>query len=434
MTDSFDYFELVVYDVHCVQRGRMLARRRMDRTIRDGLGIYTGVCYFGMLDEPNVHPKFGELANYSNSNLKPDMSTLTRSLKSAGGQGRVGHVICNLELLNGKPDMSCPRIAAQNQISKLAELGLTIKSSSEIEFDIRNTETNEDFGHTAQWASINIVEDQQAIILELLDELSDINVNVDTFQTEAGPGQYEITMDIAEGIKGPDSTARFKNASKTFFRKRGYTASYMTKVDLNGISSGMHFNHSLWTNDGLNAFKDPSQPENLSELGRHWLAGLLHHAPGITAMCSPTVNCYRRVGSPWAPTYSNWGVQNRMATYRLKVEGHGRNVYLENRLASAASNPYLVLACTVAAGLDGIKRKLELPKADTNAAVLPNDLDSALTALEADTVLVEALGEDVVKHFVYAKRCFEVEKFKKISDCSEDVKFKEEYKTYFYKA
>ena len=92
--------------------------------------------------------------------------------------------------------------------------------------------------------------------------------------------------------QGPDSTVKFKNTTKTFFSKRNLTATFMTKVTLDGVASGMHFNHSLWRGD-VNMFVDHTQENHLSELGQHWLAGVLLHAPALTALCSPTVNCYR---------------------------------------------------------------------------------------------------------------------------------------------
>lgn len=426
--EVFDWYELVTYDVHCQQRGMVVAQRRMASVVRDGLGIYTGVNFFGMNDEPNAHPDYGPA--YGNLNMKPDLTTLTGCARSTGGRGRMGHVICDLELLDGEKDVSSPRTVAQLQLSKLRDLGFSLKSSSEVEFDVRDSQTGENFGHTGSWASINVLDSRQDLFLELTDELEEINVKVDTLQCEAGPGQYEVTMDIAEGIKGPDSTARFKNASKTFFAKRHLAATFMTKVSLDGISSGMHFNHSLWK-DGESVFRDDSQDNHLSELGQHWMAGLLLHSPAITALSCPTVNCYRRIGSPWAPTYANWGLQDRMSTIRLKVEGQGRNVYLENRIPSAASNPYLVMAATVAAGMDGIERKLPLPPAGETSVKLPQSLPEALTQLEKDEVMVAALGKELVKQFVYCKREFEIEKLKNYGD---QLLFKKEYEMYFKKA
>lgn len=436
MAETYEYYELVTYDIHGNQKGQMVAKRRLDGVMKYGLGIYTAVNYFGIQDTPNVHPDFGENTNYGNLNMKPVMSTLTKVIKSAGSDGRVGHLICDLEYLDGTKDITSPRTVAELQVAKLAELQpeIKIKSASEVEFDIRLDDAygGKDFGHTANWCSINILEDHQGLIMELLDELKEVKVNVDSFQTEAGPGQFEATIDVTEGIKGPDSTLRFKNATKTFFRKRGMFATYMTKPDPEKIASGMHFNHSLWTKAGRSVFIDHEQPNHLSVYGQYWIAGLIAHAPALTALCCPTVNCYRRIGKPWAPMWSNWGVQDRTSTFRLKVEGQGHNVYVENRLPSSASNPYLVMACTIAAGLDGITKEMQLPAPGQQDIPLPQDLGSALFALETNEVMIQCLGQAFVKHFVYCKRAFEVEMFGAWREDSET--HRKEYDVYFHKS
>jgi len=330
MADDYEYYQLVTYDIHGNQKGQMIAKRRLDGVKKNGLGIYTAVNYFGIQDTHNVHPDFGERQHFGNLSMKPVMATLTPSIRSAGGGGRVGHVICDIELMDGTLDLTSPRAVCQNQIAKLAELQpeIRIKSASEVEFDVRLDDEygGKDFGHTANWCSINILEENQSLILELLDELKEVKVAVDSFQTEAGPGQFEATIDVTEGIKGPDSTLRFKNATKTFFRKRGLFATYMTKPDPEKVASGMHFNHSLWTKTGRSVFQDGDNPHCLSIYGQQWLAGLITHGPALAALCCPTVNCYRRIGKPWAPTFSKWGEQDRTATFRLKVEDKGQNV------------------------------------------------------------------------------------------------------------
>ena len=138
----------------------------------------------------------------------------------------------------------------------------------------------------------------------------------------------------------------------------------------------------------------------------------------------------RRVGTPFAPTFANWGQENRHSVFRVKIEPKG-NVYIENRLPSGACNPYLVIASTLAAGMDGVRRNLELPQPMDESRKLPATLEEALQALEADTMLKTALGEKMVEMFVYTKRTFEIEEFKAFGELSDEEKMLKE-KEYYY--
>ena len=189
---------------------------------------------------------------------------------------------------------------------------------------------------------------------------------------------------------------------------RGWQATFMTKPTSDGASSGMHFNLSLWTTAGQNAFYDPDAACRLSVVGRHWAAGLVRHASALTALLSPTVNCYRRLHQSFVPDRADCRLDDRSAMVRVVTSGP-RSTYVENRLPSAAANPYLVLAATAAAGIDGLVNRLELPPEDRDGDKLPSSLSEALTALEADTVLCDALGQQLVRWFLLVKRQLEID-------------------------
>ncbi|CAG5119753.1 unnamed protein product [Candidula unifasciata] len=294
--DDFDFILVMIHDVHGLPKGRLMAKTRMAGIVKDGLGIYGGVCYFGIRGEVFAHEDIG-YSNYGNKTLKPILSTLKPCPNLGGGKFKVGQVLCQLENLDGKLDISVPRTAAEVQIDRLRnELGLTVKSAFEIEFTVRESESKQYFGHDGKWSSINTLHDYQGLLFDLVQELSERGVAIDSLQTEYGPGQFEFTLDVAEGIQAADRTLEFKNATKTLMKSRGFEASFMTRTDLAfGVSNGFHWNHSLWTPSGQNALVDLSRPNKLSELGCHWLAGLIEHAPAMTAFCNPTVNCYRLV-------------------------------------------------------------------------------------------------------------------------------------------
>mmetsp|Transcript_70269 Transcript_70269/g.129510 ORF Transcript_70269/g.129510 Transcript_70269/m.129510 type:complete len:211 (-) Transcript_70269:38-670(-) len=162
-----------------------------------------------------------------------------------------------------------------------------------------------------------------------------------------------------------------------------------------GTGNGGHFNFSLWKQEA------DGQRSNVTSESKSFLAGILNHAPALEALCSPTPPCYARHGN-WAPTVANWGPDNRMTAVRTKAD------YWELRMPSAAANAYLVMAATIAAGMDGVRSGLECPPPaqteDQGAKKLPTSLEEALQALEADKYMVSKLGEDLVRWFCMVKR------------------------------
>lgn len=184
----------------------------------------------------------------------------------------------------------------------------------------------------------------------------------------------------------------------------------MGKPFADKAGSGHHVHMSLVNDDGGNLFADPSGEGGLSSLGQSFLAGVLEHAPALTALLNPTVNAYKRLASPdsLAPTTANWGYDNRTAYVRIPPE-RGPGTRIEVRVADGAANSYLVIAALLAAGLDGIDRDLAPPpplteNPGTEGAPLPSSFGSALSALEEDKLLGEALGPRFVEVFTALKR------------------------------
>ncbi len=235
----------------------------------------------------------------------------------------------------------------------------------------------------------------------LHDCLRGTGVDVITSNVEYGPGQMEINFAPRLGLAAPDQAFVFKNAFKELAQQRGYLASFMTKPNADQSASGCHFHHSLLRREGgENAFSDAEAPDGLSRLARHWIGGQMEHARALAAVLSPSVNCAKRYKLfSFAPMNVTWGHEDRTAALRVKG-ARGSETHLENRMPGAASNPYLVLAAVVAAGLDGVERELE-PQASPR---LPTTLDEAVAAFEQDAPLQACLGEEFVKLFLAVKR------------------------------
>ncbi len=289
-------------------------------------------------------------------------------------------------------------------------MGLEIKSAFEVEFKVY--EGRKPLFSGCDFCVQTTMAQHCAFLFDLEKNLNATGVNVETMYTEYSDGQFEFTLHPECGIKALDDFFVLKNSIKELCDQRGYIASFMAKPDQLGCGSGAHFNFSIWDKQtDRNMMYDASQADNLSDFMKHFLAGMLKHVNAVTALCSPTVNCYRRLHGPWAPDIANWGIDNRMATYRIKNQGIS-GTYFENRIPSGLANPYLVMAATLAAGLDGVDQKLQCPPAcQTMADPLPATLAEGLSALESDSIMIPSLGEDVMAWFIGMKREVELAKF-----------------------
>jgi glutamine synthetase len=222
----------------------------------------------------------------------------------------------------------------------------------------------------------------------------------------------EINFAPEMGIAAADQAFTFKNGVKEIAQRNGYLASFMTKPYGDQSASGCHFHHSLLdSHTGRNAFSSTEDPQALSDACRWWVGGQIKHAAALTALLSPTVNCAKRYKLySFAPTNATWGLENRTVGLRIKaVKGEGAHV--ENRMPGGGSNPYLVMAGVLAAGLDGLRNYTEPPDAVEgiayglpNVTDLPKRLEYSLDAFEADAELRSALGEEFTRLFTAVKR------------------------------
>ena len=177
----------------------------------------------------------------------------------------------------------------------------------------------------------------------------------------------------------------------------------MAKTFPGHVGNGFHFNHSLWDENKKNVFYDPSKPDNLSDVARYWVGGIMKHLGALCALQCPTINCHRRLHQPWAPDKQDWGINNRLASVRVKNIDQSQT-YVENRLPTGVANPYVVLASTCAAGIDGILNKIEPPpENDATAPPLPSSLPASLKCFKEDKILCEALGDEFVGWFLGSK-------------------------------
>jgi glutamine synthetase len=238
---------------------------------------------------------------------------------------------------------------------------------------------------------------------------------------ELGPSQVEAVFDATDALTAADNMVLFRNAVKMALRRAGYHATFMCRPPFpNIMSSGWHLHQSLVdAGTGRNVFRreQPAQGSTaddagftLSALGEHYLAGLLDHARGMTAFCTPTANGFGRFRpNALAPQSVLWGRDNRGAMLRVIGECADEATRIENRIGEPAANPYLYLAAQIHAGLDGIERQLRAPPATASpyggeAERLPTSLGEALATLRGDATLCAAFGETFIDYFVRVKQ------------------------------
>ena len=379
--------------------------------------VISGVGNFGMnMEIPKGITEYTK-THFANGIIMPIPGTAREMKWSSTPQRRVGHVLSTLLFSSGQPDPACSRHTALRQIARLEQLGLRVKSAYEMEFMLfEQGDTSRPMGRgRKQYSNMALLDEDLDFFLDLMDTLRGSGIPVEFFNNEFDEGQYEITLEPTYGIESPDAVFMARYGIRAFSQRRGYQATFMARPAYPQAANGFHLNHSLWTEDGKDVFFDASDPARLSAFARHWIAGLLQHSPALCTLVCPTVNCYQRFNEGLAPNIIYWNLDDRQCVFRAKTSSTG--AYLENRLPSSACNPYLALAATIAAGLDGVERKLECPPPgppeERQGAVpnLPKTLSEALDKLEEDVVLKEAVGSKVVDYFSLLKRDFEVKHF-----------------------
>jgi glutamine synthetase len=255
-------------------------------------------------------------------------------------------------------------------------------------------------------------------IERIVDQMRDFGIDIITANCEYAGSQWEINYTPGTGMAGPDRAFSFKNGVKEIARREGFLASFMSKPFADSAGCGSHTHMSLLRIDsGKNAMSEDGAEAGLSKVGRSFIAGQLRHAPSIYALLAPTLNCLkRRRRHSFSPTNVSWGIEDRSAFVRVKG-GSTESRHIENRAPSGLSNPYLVAAALLAAGLIGIEDKLQLeppahPPAEEDELKpnLPTTLEESLSLLEADGRITEMLGEEFVKAYTVMRR-YELRRF-----------------------
>ena len=353
----------------------------------------------------------------------PDPSTF-QILPWRGEIDPTARIFCDIRTPDGQPAAADPRNVLRRALNRASEKGFSFYIHREIEFYLlKSTElVNGEpvpVDHAGYFDNVpgGTAHDFRRRAVSMLEQLG---ISVEFSHHEGGPGQNEIDLRYADALTMADNIMTFRTVIKEVAIEQGVYATFMPKPFTDHPGSGMHTHLSLFEGDS-NAFYNPGDPYHLSKTAKHFIAGLLRHAPEITAVTNQYVNSYKRLwGGGEAPSFVCWGHNNRSALIRVPLykPNKGQSTRIEYRAIDSAANPYLAYALMLEAGLKGIEEEYVLPPEtednvwDLNDSErramgiqpLPQSLDHAIRKLEESELVAETLGEEVFSYVLANKR------------------------------
>jgi glutamine synthetase len=400
-----------------VIRGKACATEFLESYLVSGIGLTVAMQSMNMLDQLAPEGPFGPVGEIR---LMPDPVTFA-VLPYAP---RAARLLCDMVTLEGEPWDACPRTFLRRMLARAAGQGLSVRAAFENEFTLARREGDAFVPLDRSNCFSTIGMDSAAgVMADIVDALLAQGVRPEQYYAELGPGQQELPVRFAEALRAADNQITLRETARGVALKHGLLASFAPKPFADQAGNGAHIHFSLWRLlDGANHFHDPRDRYGLSEAGYGFIGGVMAHLPALVALTAPSVNSYRRLQPRfWSSAYTAWGPDNREGAIRIPSRRRGLEVEstnLELKPSDPSNNPYLALGGLLAAGLDGIERKLDpgeptLVDPDTlsdderarrGIRRLPRSLDEALDALERDEVLRAALGNVLAQAYLGVKR------------------------------
>lgn len=348
--------------------------------------------------------------------LYPDLSTFLII------KDNIARLICDVFKTDGSVFEGDPRSNLKRIIKKMNDLGFkNFNIGLEPEFyllklDENNNPTNIT-NDNSSYFDLSAIESAGDCLRDIVIALENIGFEIEAAHHEVGPGQYEVNFKYTDVLAACDNLQTYKHVVRDVASRYGLYASFMPKPFANKAGSGMHANCSLTNFDDENIFYDENAYLQLSKTCTHWIAGIMKHAPGLCAITNPIVNSYKRLTPGYeAPCYIAWSTENRSTFIRIPAS-RKEATRTEIRSVDCSANPYLAMSVILAAGLDGIKKEMDVPDAsfinifaltkterkELGIKNLPNSLKAALDAFEDNQVLIDALGNHISTKFIEAK-------------------------------
>jgi len=419
--EGIDVVRVVYPDLLGTDRARDVLLDQLPGACEHGLAFC--VVVYHTTPQGDVVPVLGGLeAGLPDVTVRPDLSTL----KALPWEPGVATCLAEVTHPAGSGAAAeSPRDLLRAVLARCAEHGLRPVIGPELEYFMLEPAPGTPTGwrrHPETTGAIytaGLRADPDNHLLRTLRHLRDLGIGATNGNHEFDGGQYEINLTHSEALDAADRAFRFKAAVKELARREGKLATFMARPFNDADGSGFHLHVSGVGEEGRNLFDDPSGAHGLSDTARRAVAGILAHAPALTALANPTINSYKRFGEDTlGPWLIDWGLDNRTAMVRVPPE-RGAGSRLEVRLGDASANPYLLIAGIAAAMLLGVLADEQPPTPlegygydPERSAVLPMSLSAALDALEADTAFADLLGKDFVAAFLSYKRN-EVKRFQR---------------------
>jgi glutamine synthetase len=406
--NDVSFIRLQFCDIHGLVKNMSVPISQLDRVLDNQI----------MLDGSSI--RGFRTIETSDMYFRPDISTF-RVLPWRPKDGAVARIICDIYNPDGTPFDGCPRNNLKRVLKEARDQGYIFNVGPECEFflfhnddeGLPSTELVDNGGYY-DVEPTDLGSDVRRSIITTLEELG---FEVEASHHEVAPSQHEIDFKYAEALSTADNVITFKWATKSIANEYGLYATFLPKPLAGVNGSGMHCNMSLSSVDGKNLFFDETKADGISDVMKHYIAGILKHVKSFSAITNPLVNSYKRLVPGYeAPVYIAWSKLNRSALIRIPA-ARGQTTRVELRCPDPAANPYLAFAAMLTAGLDGIKQKLEPPKevneniyklemhtmVERDIHALPGDLDEALRYMEKSDLMKEALGEHIYKHYLETK-------------------------------
>jgi glutamine synthetase len=416
--NDVELIRLVFVNNSGVPRGRVVDAETLPGVLADGTNVTQAMQSFNALDRLAPEGRYGPAGEVR---VVPDPETFTE-LPYAD---RAAVMLADLRSLDGEPWAAGPRAQLREYLDDIGSDGYVPELSFESEFYYtRETDDGETvpFDETACFAADGM-QSAHDLVLETVDALKAQGMGLSVYYPEYGPGQQELVVDHDAGVAAADSQILFKQTVTAVAEANGVGASFRPTPFEGLPGNGCHIHLSVWR-DGENVLYDPEATGRypLSEAGRHFVGGLLEHAPALVALTAPTVESYDRLApGMWASAYACWGHDNREAMVRIPsvaADAPESTLRVEFKPSDNTNNPYLAQLGLLAAGFDGIERGLDPgeplnqdPAGVDDSALdargidrLPQSLSDALDALEADDTLAAAMGEPLHGSYLEVKR------------------------------
>jgi glutamine synthetase len=400
-------------------RGKASHSEGLEQRMSGGIGLTVAMQAMNLLDQLQAVEGMGPVGEIR---LMPDPDTFV-VLPFAP---RSGAMLTDMQTRDGDPWGACPRTFLKRMIRRATAEGLQVKAAFEPEWSlaVRVDDRYVPFDESLCFSTVGM-QTAAVVIDEIVDALGKQGLRVEQYYPELGSGQQELTIGYAPALRAADNQILYRETIRAVAFKHGYFASFAPKPWPDQAGNGCHLHLSLWDPTGEeNLFFDRSAPFQLGPLGRQFAAGVLEHLPGLVALTCPSYNSYHRLQPhTWSSAYACWGPDNREAAVRVASTFAGqemRSINLELKASDNSANPYIALGGVIAAGLDGINRQLPLrdeqmmvtdpatlsdgEREERGIARLPDSLSAALDALEADTMLMDALGSLLATAYLTVRR------------------------------